>query len=115
MPYVKIPLEKQLDRASRGVYIHPEYIPLAIRAWADMPIAAYLGMEDRRKDFRELLGITEKEENAMTYQEAALGIRSWYESGLFTAQADRALFCLAEPLLKAYRKWEEQNHAKNTT
>lgn len=36
MPYVKIPLKKQLDRAARGVYVHPEYIPAVIRAWADM-------------------------------------------------------------------------------
>lgn len=119
MPYVKIPLKKQLDRAARGVYVHPEYIQTAIRAWADMPIAAYLGTADRRREFRGLLGITEEEESAMAYREAVQRIRPWFdgEGSVAEETARRALYCLAEPLLEAYRKWKEQRNenAKDTT
>lgn len=114
MPYEKIPLKRQLGRTGRSVHIHPEYLPTIIGAWADMPIAAYLGTEERRRKFRGLLRITEEEEGAMTYREAAQGIRSWYKSGLYPEQADRALSCLAEPLLAAYRIWKEKNHAEDT-
>lgn len=117
MTYVKIPLKKQLDRAARGVYVHPEYIPAVIRAWADMPIAAYLDTADRRREFRGLLGITEEEESAMAYREAVRHIRPFSdgEGGVTEETARRALYCLAEPLLEAYRKWKEQKDAKDTT
>lgn len=110
MEYAKIPLEKQLCQISKGLCVHPEYVPLTIRAWASMPIAAYLGTEGRRGAFRRLLGITEEEENAMTYAEAIERVGPWFDDDRFTAQADQALRLLAEPMhdaYQAYRKWKE--------
>lgn len=110
MEYAKIPLEKQFSQVSKGMCVHPEYAPLTIRAWASMPIAAYLGTGDRRGAFRRLLGITEEEENAMTYAEAAGLVGSWFDDDRFTAQADQALRLLAEPMhdaYQAYLKWKE--------
>lgn len=110
MDYLKIPLEKQFSQVSKGLCVHPEYAPLTIRAWASMPIAAYLGTEGRRGAFRRLLGITEEEENAMTYAEAIERVGPWFDDDRFTAQADQALRLLAEPMhdaYQAYRKWKE--------
>lgn len=110
MDYLKIPLEKQFSQVSKGMCVHPEYAPLTIRAWASMPIAAYLGTEGRRGAFRRLLGITEEEENAMTYAEAIERVGPWFDDDRFTAQADQALRLLAEPMhdaYQAYRKWKE--------
>lgn len=112
MEYAKIPLEKQLCQISKGLCVHPEYAPLTIRAWASMPIAAYLslGSGGRREAFRRLLGITEKEENAMTYAEAIERVAPWFDDDRFTAQADQALRLLSEPMhdaYQAYLKWKE--------
>lgn len=112
MDYLKIPLEKQFSQVSKGLCVHPEYAPLTIRAWASMPIAAYLdlGSGSRREAFRRLLGITEEEENAMTYAEAIERVGPWFDDDRFTAQADQALRLLAEPMhdaYQAYRKWKE--------
>lgn len=112
MDYLKIPLEKQFSQVSKGMCVHPEYAPLTIRAWASMPIAAYLGLGSggRREAFRRLLGITEEEENAMTYAEAAGLVGSWLDDDRFTAQAGQALRLLSEPMhdaYQAYLKWKE--------
>lgn len=115
MPYVKIPLKKQLDRIAKGLCVHPEYMPAAIRAWADMPISAYLGAENRRGDFRRLLGITEEEEQAMTYSGAVSRIGPWFDDGRSVSGAHQALRLLAEPLHEAYHRWEEQQDETNTT
>ena len=115
MEYRKIPLEKQLAKAGKGRRIHPEYTSCAIRMWADMPIAAYLGDENRRKDFRRLLGITEEEESAMTYAAAMTRIKPWFDGGGPTNKAHQALRLLSAPLYEAYQKWEEKQNEKNTT
>ena len=43
MKYKKIPLEEQFKKLDKGLRIHPEYNACAIRAWAEIPIAVYLG------------------------------------------------------------------------
>lgn len=116
MEYAKIPLEKQLCQISKGLCVHPEYVPLTIRAWASMPIAAYLGTEGRRGAFRRLLGITEEEENAMTYAEAAGLVGSWLDDDRLMPRAHQALRLLSEPMYDAYQtylKWKEQKNEKN--
>lgn len=112
MEYRKIPLEKQLGQIAKNCYAHPEYAPSAIRAWGEMPIGAYLGTEDRRKCFRQLLGITEDGEQAMAYGEAVKRIAPWFDDDRFTVMANQALRLLSEPLYEAYRKWEEQQNEK---
>ena len=116
MDYLKIPLEKQFSQVSKGMCVHPEYAPLTIRAWASMPIAAYLGTEGRRGAFRRLLGITEEEENAMTYAEAAGLVGSWLDDDRLMPRAHQALRLLSEPMYDAYEtylKWKEQKNEKN--
>ena len=118
MDYLKIPLEKQFSQVSKGMCVHPEYAPLTIRAWASMPIAAYLGLGSggRREAFRRLLGITEEEENAMTYAEAAGLVGSWLDDGRLMPRAHQALRLLSEPMYDAYQtylKWKEQKNEKN--
>lgn len=111
MEYRKIPLERQLRKIAKGYCAHPEYMPAAIRAWGEMPVGDYLGTEDRRKCFRQLLKITEEEENAMTYAEAAKHIGPWFDDSRFTAQAHQALRLLSEPVHEAYQaflKWKEE-------
>ena len=111
MGYAKIPLKKQLGLIAKGRHAHPEYAPSAIRAWGEMPIGVYLGTEDRRECFRQLLKITEEEENAMTYAEAAKHIGPWFDDSRFTAQAHQALRLLSEPVYEAYQaflKWKEE-------
>lgn len=115
MPYAKIPLKKQLNKIAKGLCVHPEYMPSAIRAWADIPISTYLGAESRRRDFRRLLGITEEEEGNMTYSEAVSRIGPWFDDGRSVSRAHQALRLLAEPLHEAYQKWEEQQDETNTT
>ena len=58
-----------------------------------------------------LLKITEEEENAMTYAEAAKHIGPWFDDSRFTAQAHQALRLLSEPVYEAYQaflKWKEE-------
>lgn len=111
MRYRKIPLERQLGKIGKGCCAHPEYAPSAIRAWGEMPIGVYLGTEDRRECFRQLLKITEEEENAMTYAEAAKRIGPWFDDSRFAAQAHQALRLLSGPVHEAYQaflKWKEE-------
>lgn len=115
MPYVKIPLKMQLNKIAKGLCVHPEYMPAAIRAWADMPISAYLGAESRRRDFRRLLVITEEEESTMTYSGAVSRIGPWFDDDRFVSRTHQALRLLAEPLHEAYRRWEGQQDETDTT
>lgn len=89
MEYAKIPLEKQFSQVSKGMCVHPEYAPLTIRAWASMPIAAYLslGSGGRREAFRRLLGMLPHAE-VMIHDPLATGISG---SALSVEESSRRL------------------------
>ena len=111
--YEKISLDVQLEKLSQERCVYPEYTPLAIRAWAKMPLSVYLRTENRRKEFRELLGITKEEECTMTYAEAASHIAPWFDDDRNAQRAQKALSLLAEPLYVAYRIWEDKKNGKD--
>lgn len=119
MAYDRIPLEEQLKKAADGRIVFPEYTACAIRAWADTPIATYLGGnsekgEERRQEIRTLLGISLMQEKDMCYRDVAERIAARMQTEELKQDAEKALYILAEPLAAAYTKWKEERHAKDT-
>lgn len=119
MELQKIPLQEQLRRAKEGFLIHPEYAACAIRSWADMPIAAYMGGENEeaakdRAKLRSLLNVTAEQEASMSYRDMAALIGRRKQQGWQKWGLEEAVRLLAAPAAKSYRKWKEAQDAKNT-
>ncbi|MBD5402228.1 hypothetical protein HDR58_05455 [bacterium] len=116
----KISLEEQLQKAAARRIVFPEYAACAVQAWAETPIAIYLGGytevgAKRRQEIRFLLGISPVEEECMCYRDVADRIFNRMQTEELKQNAEKALFILAEPLADAYGRWKEEHHAKNTT
>lgn len=108
----RIPLDEQLKRAAGGRIVFPGYPACAVRRWASVPIAAYLGGDsekgkERRQELRTLLGISSGQEPYLCYRDAAELVCSRSQGRKQGRDTQRALRILAAPLADAYTEWKE--------
>lgn len=121
MEYQKIPLKEQLERAEDGCIVHPEYIPCAIRAWADIPLPVYFGGgedgEEGTGQLAKLLGISPAFAGKLAYKEAAMRVSRLRRKPDGKGRELEAVRLLAQPLADAYQRWKEawENAKKEET
>lgn len=110
----QIPLDVRLKRLNDGYVSDSEYIFCLIQSMAETPIHVYLAsFEDQRLRLRKLLGMTEEEDEALTYREAAARIHKMRLSPEKRQLADAAADILAAPLRKYFEERKDV-HGKNT-
>lgn len=100
-----IALKTRLKRLREGRPSDPEFTLSAIRSMADIPVALYLSaFSEKRKRLRQILSVTEEEEKAMTYKEAAQRLIRMSPSEWDIGLMDEAVDILAAPLKKYYEE-----------
>ena len=101
MEIQQIPLQERLEAVSRRNPAHAEYIPALFRAFAAMPIRAYLSEypEDLER-LMELVGYPLYMPE-LTYLGTIMRIRDMRGIGMAT---EEALEILAKPMIGLYRK-----------
>lgn len=68
----QISLTERIARLRNGNASDPAYNACTIRTWANIPICEYMAaFEEENESLRELLSLTEEEEEHMTYQDVA--------------------------------------------
>ena len=109
MEIQQIPLQERLEAVSRRNPAHAEYIPALFRAFAAMPIRAYLSeYPEDLKRLTELVSYPDMLElvsypymPGLTYLDAIMRIRDMRRIGM---AAEEALEILAKPMIGLYRK-----------
>lgn len=101
----KIPLNIRLERLKKGYASDPAFVTHAIQSMADIPLRYYLGaFPEERKRLMDLMGISKKAGEIMTYREAA-----WYVSRIrmmkgMQERMNEAVNILALPLRRYYEE-----------
>lgn len=101
MPIQKLPLSQRLNNIKTGYVAHPEFVSHSIQTMAETPLRIYLhAFEEQRIRLFRLLQLTPKEQETMTYREAARRIailrETWPDIAAVAAEI------LAAPLRKCY-------------
>lgn len=107
----KLPLAQRLERLAQDRPAYLEYAAAIIRHIASMPITSYMAdCAAALEQLGPLLGLSQEQVNAMTYQDVAARVNGWYVS--YTADqpqrhtaALQAVELLAAPLLREYQMY----------
>lgn len=112
MAYEKIPLEEQLDRASKRRRIHPEHDACAVQAFGMMPLCDYMKSDHHRTRLSRILNVSPERLEKMTVREAAVLISRKKRPGPGVLPFSELLLLFAAPMDGAYRLWKEAQDAK---
>ena len=112
----QIPLADRLDRIRRGYASDPAFVPCAIQTVTDTLLSTYMARFPAEwEQLRDLLEITEEEENTLTYGHAAVRINELSYKKEAWEEIAEAINLLAMPVRKCYeeRKWAYGRKSKN--
>lgn len=111
----KIPLNVRLERIKTGYAGDPAFVTHAIQSMADISLRDYLGVfPEERKRLTELLGMSKKAGEKLTYREAAWYIRRIRMLRGMEEKMNEAADILAMPLRRCYEE-RRAVYGTNTT
>lgn len=105
MQIEKLPLDERIAQMKNGYYAHPEYVPAAIRSFAEIPIAVYLSeYPDKLDRLPGLLGMPKEKVRRMTYRDIANEIyHRWLENQRDLSMVE-AIIILSLPFRNCYEE-----------
>lgn len=116
MVIVREPLADRLEALHDGYLAHKEYAEARVRQMGEIPLSLYLrNWPEMQERFQELLHITEEKFEQMTYQQAAVLIKRYWQakSRRRRQYAKEAAAILTLPFEEFYQMLQEDKKRKD--
>lgn len=98
MKVERLPLSYRLSSMEKGFAAHPEFAAAAIEELACVPICRYMRtFTEEWEELKETLGISDEEEESMTYLETARRIDNLWNETRDLEMLTNLLFLLSAP------------------
>ncbi len=101
----RISLVIRLDNLKNGYAANPEFNQKVIETFSSIPVCNYMAsFEEENERLREILGISEEEEESLTYRDIACEINLLYRKPQRKQETYEAMRLLTLPFKRCYEE-----------